>query len=89
MANLRDVSIYIISTSAQLALKNQWDLQRQSNTQYMQAHTEGSHEGLKVFLVLELVFSSEAHGGKALCAPNTREGALLVSRAWFYIILPP
>lgn len=30
----------------------------------MQAHTEGSHKGLKVFLVLELVFSSEAHGGK-------------------------
>lgn len=55
----------------------------------MQALTKGFHKGLKVFLGLELVFSSEAHGGKSLCAPNTREGALLVSRAWFYIILLP
>lgn len=57
--------------------------------QHMQALTKGFHKRLKIFLGLELVFSSEAHDGKALCAPNTREGALLVSRAWFYKVLLP
>lgn len=64
-------SMHITSASARLGYpKYQRKVRKQSSTRCVQALTKGFHERLKVFLGLELVLSSEAHGERLSVLPK-------------------